>query len=121
MPNNNIIDTQEVVNSTVAIAIVDESDKHIHSSPNFCRMLGYTSSEFFAMTAEQVLQLIHPEDRPATDELLKQLANHEIEEFTEQQRLIRKDGTIIWVNKTVKTSWDNHGNRIVAVVTLEEI
>jgi PAS domain S-box-containing protein len=106
---------------TPAIAFLDASDKIIYTNQILSQMLGYSQSEFSKMDFDAMLQLVHPKERKATNELWQKLVNNEIEEFNKQQRLIRKDGTILRVNKTVKMSCDTEGNRIVAAIELKEI
>jgi PAS domain S-box-containing protein len=113
--------TQKDIKSTPAVAFLDASDKFIYTNPALSLMLGYSLSDFFEMDMEKAMQFIHPDDRQATCELWQKILNQEIGEFDEQQRLIKKDGTVFWVNKTVKTSWNTEGDRIVTILSYLEI
>lgn len=60
----------------------------------------------------------HPDDLPADLQNMEKLKAGEIREFSVEQRLIRPDGTIIWVNLKVSSLWstDEHPDRYVAVI-----
>lgn len=60
-------------------------------------IVGYTIPEMMALTEEQTLAIIHPEDRPEIDARLALFQSGEKTESYSSARLIRKDGAIRWV------------------------
>lgn len=107
--------------STHATAFFDEAYKCIYVNAKFCQLLGYSSTEFFAMDLNTLIKLIHPEDRIAWQDRLKALDNPEFICDKERQRFIKKDGSIVLVDKSLAISRDVAGHRIVEVLTLEEV
>ena len=103
-----------------AEASVRESDKRFrvtfeqaavgvaHSSPDgrlllmnqkLCDILCYTPEEIVTKTYQEVT---HPDDLEAELEYARRLLTGEIESCSYEKRYIRKDGTLIWVNLTMK-------------------
>jgi PAS domain S-box-containing protein len=109
------------INVILATALFDDSSKCIHANAQFCQLLGYTSTEFYAMDLETLIHLVHPEDRVPTQERVKAFDAPQLVSLKERQRFIKKDGTIVLVDKTMAISRDIDGNQIVVAVTLEEV
>jgi PAS domain S-box-containing protein len=107
--------------STLATAFFDDAYKCIYVNAKFCQLLGYSSTEFFAMDLNALTKLIHPEDMPAWRDRSKTLDNPEFMGDKERQRFIKKDGTTVLVDKSVAVSRDVAGHRIVEILTLEEV
>lgn len=83
--------------------VLQQDDKIILANQSFADMVGYTIAELLAFSAEDVLKLIHPQDRetaltwirdPLADENLPKTADY---------RFVRRDGTIGWWSATVST------------------
>jgi len=69
-------------------------DKHlIRCNSAFCNFLGYPESELIGKT---FLDVTHPEDLEIGMKELKQIVEGKIESYTRQKRYLRKDGSIIW-------------------------
>ena len=64
----------------------------------FSQITGYFSEEIKQKTLEEI---IFYEDLPKYQKQLERLLNHETETFTLEQRVLRGDGLIIWINVTV--------------------
>jgi PAS domain S-box-containing protein len=56
-------------------------------------MVGYTADELLTMNC---LDIIHSEDREATQRFMAQAARGEIDSFVREQRYVRKNGEIFW-------------------------
>jgi len=63
-----------------------------------CQILGYTAGELLAMTTRE---LTHPDDRDKQNALRKELLAGRRLSFAAEKRYVRKDGSDIWVNRTV--------------------
>jgi PAS domain S-box-containing protein len=107
--------------STLATAFFDDDYKCIYVNAKFCQLLGYNSTEFFAMDLNTLINLIHPEDTIAWRDRSKTFDNPEFICDKERQRFIKKDGSIVLVDKSLAISRDVTGHRIVEVLTLEEV
>jgi two-component system sensor histidine kinase UhpB len=87
------------------VAMTDLAGRYIRANPAFLRLLGYTEPEVLKKT---VLELTHPEDRPANCVVL-----------AEETRYLRKDGGIVWARNTV-TRVQGQGGEPGGVVTMVE-
>ena len=62
-----------------------------------CELLGYSHEELCQMTVQD---LTHPEDRDSDWQRLSPLLRGEIDTYTNDKRLVRKDGQSVWVSVT---------------------
>ncbi len=69
-------------------------------------LLGYEPDEIIGHNAAD---FVHPSDRAATIELGRRLVLGEIESAAEHRRLLRRDGTTIWVSSSITIERDERG------------
>jgi len=87
-----------IVNQSVSgIAEADRTGRFITVNDRFCQMTGYSREELMQL---RMLDLTHPEDLPRSRELLEKLVSGG-EPYEIEKRYIRKDGSVIWVHKSV--------------------
>ncbi|MFN7085279.1 MAG: PAS domain S-box protein, partial [Burkholderiales bacterium] len=84
----------------------------------FCDMLGYTADELLRMSATAVH---HPEDSDKDRLLEQKLIAGEIDTFSFEKRYIRKDGRVIWANRTVSLVRDDAGRPKYFIRVVEDI
>lgn len=85
-----------VENSLQGLLLIQE-DGPVFANFTVGRISGYTAEEFTAMSTEELLALIHREDREeARERMLGRLAGESHPQLT-TLRLIRKDGSIRWI------------------------
>jgi PAS domain S-box-containing protein len=101
----------------LGIAIVSSDHQFIKVNKTFCEMVGYTEQELFALT---FLDLIHPEDFDKNVQLAQQLFGGEGLSHKEE-RLIRKDGQIRWINLTTSIIRDEAETSSYGLVMVEDI
>jgi len=89
-------------NSLQGIAIF-QNNRMVYANPANCKIFGYTLDEFLAMSAEEILGLAHPDDRPAAIERIRRRDRGEDVQFRNELRIIRKDGSIGWVQNFTST------------------
>jgi diguanylate cyclase (GGDEF)-like protein/PAS domain S-box-containing protein len=70
-------------------------------------MLGYTREELFQLRFEDIT---HPDDLEADLSQYDRLLRGEIGSYTIEERFIRKDGSLIWVESTASLVRDRAGN-----------
>ncbi len=58
-----------------------------------CRMLGFTQAE---LRAKRFFDITHPDDLAASQAVVRQLLNGEIQSHALEKRFVRKDGSIFW-------------------------
>ena len=71
----------------------------------YCDLLGYGEAELMGRLA---LDLVHPADRPRVQALFNELALHG-KPFQIECRNLRRDGSLIWLHKSVTVLTDAHG------------
>ncbi|MBI3915633.1 MAG: PAS domain S-box protein [Betaproteobacteria bacterium] len=67
-------------------------------NPAFARMLGYAQEEMIGMPASA---LAHPAEPVDIKENRERMLRGDLERVAGEHRLLRKDGSVIWVNRTV--------------------
>ncbi|MHB8096847.1 MAG: PAS domain S-box protein [Erysipelotrichaceae bacterium] len=79
----------------------------------YCDIVGYSKDELKQMT---YIDVTHPEDVQKDVDYFEQLLKGEIETYTIEKRLIRKNKEIIWINLTVSIVPQAHGEIYVLAV-----
>lgn len=69
-------------------------------SKNLCDMLGVCENELLHETEDLYVQMVHPADRVKYSELIKKLSENE-QTITTEYRLIKRDGTVIYLRDTL--------------------
>ena len=90
---------QYVLNDPVHISYV---------SQNLCEMLGISETELLHETQDLYASLVHPADLEKYFAFIHKLASKE-QEFSTEYRLIKKDGTILFVKDTVTVKKQKDG------------
>ncbi|NPV74847.1 MAG: PAS domain S-box protein [Anaerolineae bacterium] len=101
-----------MVEQISAVIYVDRVDKHssnIYSSPMIETLTGYTPQEWLS-DPELWSRIVHLDDRARVMERNEQ-SNLTGEPFDMEYRLVRKDGSVIWVRDQAVMIWDEqtHG------------
>ncbi len=79
------------------MVVLDFQGRYIRVNPACERILGYSIAE---LVGRRCFELIHPEDRPAAQQSLRQLtAGNPVEWFVD--RMLHKDGSIRWIAWTL--------------------
>jgi diguanylate cyclase (GGDEF)-like protein/PAS domain S-box-containing protein len=83
-----------------AIGIVHTSldRNYLEVNQRFCEMLGYTRDEIIG---RPVNVFTHPDDREDNSRYRQLLLSGAADSLTAEKRYVRKDGSVIWVNRTV--------------------
>jgi len=68
------------------MALVDDRGRLAYANQSLCRISGYEESELYGM---KFTELLHPYDRPAIGGL------------SNERRLLRKDGSVVWVRTSL--------------------
>jgi diguanylate cyclase (GGDEF)-like protein/PAS domain S-box-containing protein len=104
--------------AAIGIAHVDDSGRFIYANPQLCEMLGYTERELLGLT---VMQVSHPGDVAASDELRAKLRSGTIDSFKLEKRYLRKDGSPVWVGLTIAVKRDRTGKPLYDISVVEDI
>ncbi len=80
--------------SPVGMVIADLDFRFKQVNPAYCRITGYTATELSSMA---VTDIVHPDDLPKGLEEMGRFLTGEIDSVRVEERNIRKDGSVIWV------------------------
>ncbi|MBU0763381.1 MAG: PAS domain S-box protein [Bacteroidetes bacterium] len=105
-------------NAPVGILNFDKNGRLIKANKGFCEMIGYTAEELNNMT---FADLTHPEDIRRSGEIRKKLWKGETIAETVEKRYIRKNGSVMWGNVKLGLQYDDKGNPVNSIVTIEDI
>jgi PAS domain S-box-containing protein len=81
--------------SPVGAAIVDQDLRFQRVNPAFCQIIGYTAEELASMN---VADISHPDDLAKSLEIARRLLAGEVNHVRIEERNIRKDGAVIWID-----------------------
>jgi PAS domain S-box-containing protein len=81
--------------SHVGAVIVDQDLRFQRVNPAFCRIIGYTFDELASMS---VVDISHPDDRAKNLEAARRFLACETNYIRMEERNIRKDGAVIWID-----------------------
>ena len=82
-------------------------------------LLGYTRDELLGMTTDDIL---HPDHRGMDRGKYREIMlRGELNSFSSERKFVRKDGSVIWVNRTVSLVRDAAGNPLYFIRMVEDI
>ena len=88
-------------------------------SGNLCEMLGVKEDELLSDKEDMYAQMVHPSDRGLYSEFINDLKTEE-QKLKAEYRLVKKDGSIIYVEDTVTVKKDGDG-KLVGYSVLADI
>ncbi len=74
-----------------------QNQRFVFANPYTTTITGYTVDELLALSAQEILALIHPEDRPWVEERIRSHMLGHIPTPRYEYRIICKDGQIRWI------------------------
>jgi diguanylate cyclase (GGDEF)-like protein/PAS domain S-box-containing protein len=103
-----------------AVGIVHTSldGKYLQVNQRFCEMLGYNQSE---LLGREAADFTHPDDRERGRRSRRLMWEGKLRNFNEEKRYLRKDGSVIWTNRTVSLARDASGNPAYFIRVIEDI
>ena len=103
-----------------AIGIVHTSfdRRYLQVNQKFCDMLGYTREE---LLGKQAGSFHHPDDPEGEAAYIQQLLSGEVDSVAAERRYIRKDGSVIWVNRTISLVRDHMGQPLHFLRVIEDV
>ncbi len=99
--------SKSVESSIIGMTMTAIDGHFIFVNSALCKMLQYTCKELLDMSFNDV---IYPEDAPMNMDYLQKVIQNEIDSFEDEQRCIRKDGSIFWAAIKVSAVKDNSDN-----------
>jgi diguanylate cyclase (GGDEF)-like protein/PAS domain S-box-containing protein len=103
-----------------AMGIVHTSldGRYLKVNRRFCAMLGYAEDELIGRPAAG---FTHPDDQDKGRDFRWSMWEGKLDNFQEQKRYLRKDGTVLWTNRTVSLARDAAGKPMYFIRVIEDI
>ena len=102
----------------VGIFITSPDRRYLQVNDKYCEMLGYTREELLRMSSADVLP---PAVVGAVQANRAKLMRGELQTVIQERQLIRKDGSLIWVNHATSVARDQNGEPIHLITVAEDI
>lgn len=103
----------------IGMAVVAlESEKFKQVNSRLVEMLGYSEAELRSLTP---LDITHPDDHAESARLVEALLHGQSETSAVEKRYQRKDGEVLWANRTARIIRDKGGNAREFLIMVEDI
>jgi len=104
--------------AAVGIVYTSLDGRFLQVNRKFCDMLGYVEPELIGRPATDIH---HPEDRDKGSQYRPLMWRGELDNFTEEKRYLRKDGSVLWSRRTVSLARDAGGAPMYFIRVIEDI
>jgi PAS domain S-box-containing protein len=105
-------------NAAVGIAHAAPDGRWLRVNQALCRIVGQSADELLTKTFEDIT---HPDDLAAEVAQIELARERKIDSYVVDKRYLRKDGTIVWVRKTVGCVRKDDGSIDYFVSVIEDI
>ena len=105
-------------NAGSGIADCDVQGHFLRVNQKLCEIVGYTREELLQKTWQDIT---HPEDRAAGLEQFRPLLRGEQPGYSLEKRLVRKDGSLVWIDQAVSLRHDAAGRPASVIAILQDI
>jgi diguanylate cyclase (GGDEF)-like protein/PAS domain S-box-containing protein len=103
--------------AAVGISHTSLDRRYLMVNKKLCEMTGYSREELLEMRTDDV---VHPEDSAMPPEQ-QMLLEGKLQTFSSEKRYVRKDRSIIWVNRTVSLVRDATGRPLYYLRVIEDV
>ncbi len=103
--------------AAIGMAIIDSTGAFIYVNEALCRMSGFEANELCQMHFTATL---HPDDRTSRLDVFQRILSGEIGSFINERRLMRKDGSVVWVRTSITVPGEPDGPRQI-ITFVEDI
>ena len=100
------------------VAMVATDGRWLLVNRKLCDLLGYSMEQ---LSGRSVQQTTHPDDQPATRELLQRTLSGEISSYAVEERLLRSDESLVNVSMTSSLVRDHNGAPAYFIAIIEDI
>lgn len=104
--------------AAVGIAHTSLDGNYLLVNRKFCEMLGYTEPELIGKSAANQS---HPEDRGSFGQPRQQMLSGQYDSVSEHKRYVRKDGSLLWTQRTVSLARDESGEPLYFIRVIEDV
>jgi len=102
--------------AVVGVGLIDfTTGRFVDVNKRYCTIIGRSRKE---MLKETMNALTHPDDRARSNHLHKQLKAGKASEFQVEQRFVRPNGSVVWVNlnASLLSTMSGRPNQVLAMV-----
>ena len=104
--------------TTVGIAEVDAQGKRLSVNATACAITGRSREE---LLHGNIFDVLHPEDREEDFRRYRRLVTGEIDRYAIEKRIVRKDGSVIWISVVTTAVREASGAFLYGVRTFQDI
>ena len=104
--------------AAIGIAHTSLERRYLQVNQKYCDMLGYSLEELMSMSADDITYL---DDRENSSIHRQQLLSGIAGSISAEKRYVRKDGNLIWVNRTISLVRDHAGSPLYFLHLVEDI
>jgi diguanylate cyclase (GGDEF)-like protein/PAS domain S-box-containing protein len=104
--------------AAVGIVHTDLMGRYLMVNQRFCEMVGYTAEELIGTSAAEIA---HPDDQDVGPAQRVRLIANVIDTFSEEKRYVRKDGSVIWTDRTVSLARDESGKPLYFIRVIQDV
>jgi diguanylate cyclase (GGDEF)-like protein/PAS domain S-box-containing protein len=105
-------------NAPIAIIEIGQNGALTSANQKFAELAGYSPEEAVGLLPRDVTP---PEEQGRSDKYLADFLSGKREVFNLEKRLLRKDGSTVWVHQTAKLMRDKQGKAQCGIVIFEDI
>lgn len=104
--------------AAVGLNRIDLDGRFTEANGKFCDITGYGRHE---LIGRSFMHVVHPDDRSENVDFFRRLMAEEFDAFAAEKRMVRKDGTSVWVNVAVSLERNALGRLAGAIGVTEDI
>lgn len=101
--------------------VVLEKEGITYASKSYQKMFGYTEEEQFNRSAEEILNLIHPDDRLEVLNSVDNAVKNKQQNLVIEYRYLHKNGNYIWREDTINFLYDSNGKNTKDVLVVRNV
>lgn len=105
-------------NAAVGVAHIAFDGQFLQVNDRLCELAGFQRDDLLQRDADD---LAHPDDRLEGAERRAQMLDKSQKSYAVDRRMVKSDGTIIWVSETASTQLGLDGEPRYAIVVIEDI
>ena len=104
--------------AAIGIAHMDVDGRYLRVNEHLCRLLGYSRQELLERRLRDVLWA---EDLAISQDQMTRMIAGGLERFEAEQRFVRKDGTLVWLRRTVSLVRNADGDPSYFISVMEDV
>ena len=104
--------------AAVGLAHVSLDGRYIRVNQKLCSIIGYEPSELLSMSVQQIT---HPDDYAAEQASMEALLAGKHATYCVEKRAVHKNGSMVWVNRTVSLARDRTNRPKYFIAVVEDI